>query len=1124
MSEIFDDRHKLKISESAEAFVFPASFAQQRLWFLDQLAPNNPFYNVTTALRLIGAIDRDCLERAIGEIVRRHEVLRTTFAAVDGQPIQVISPTLNFVLNSSDLRQLPTEEREVAAIKLAQLEADRPFDLSAGPLLRAVLICLSETEHIISINMHHIVSDDWSIGVLIRELGIIYTALAGDSLRDSYASRISELPELPLQYADFSEWQRECLQGEVLETQLVYWRQQLADIQALNLPIARPKSGAQSYRGSTEFFELPPQLGSELKALAQREGATLFMTLLAAFQALLSRYSQQSDIAVGSPIANRNRSEIEGLIGFFVNTLVLRTDLSGNPTFRELLSRVREVTMSAYARQDVPFEQLVEELQPERSLHQNPLFQVVFSLQNAPSQQLQLPGLKLSYVNLEVKTARFDLELHLWDAADSFRSFYGKDWQYADSLRGAAIYNTDSFDRAAISRMLEHFKILLSSIVANPEQRIANLPLLSEIERQRLLIEWNNTRRDYPRSRCVHELFEEIVEQNSSAIALSFAGQQFTYRELNNCSNQLANYLQKIGVSAGVLVGLCAERSSSRAPLTPDTIIGMLGILKAGGAYLPLDPTYPGDRLNFMLADAAVNVLLVQSRLADNFAEFEGTIVNLGDRETFAQESAENLANTATSDNLAYVIYTSGSTGKPKGVAVPHKAVNRLVINTNYVKLSPSDKVAQVSNTSFDAATFEIWGALLHGAQLVVISTDTLLSSRDFASEIRQQGITVLFLTTALFQKTAASVPQAFNSLKYLLFGGEVADPKCVREVLKKGSPEHLIHVYGPTENTAFSAFYCVRDVPEQAASVPIGKPIANTQIYVLDSYLQPVPIGIPGELYLSGDGLAEGYLNRPDLTAEKFILNSFTANSELGESIDSKLYKTGDLARYLPDGNIEFLGRIDSQVKIRGYRIELGEIEAVLNQYPGVKAAAVIVREDVPGDKYLAAYVVAGAINCQLQVNQVQSGNLRQFLQQKLPGYMVPQNLAVLESLPLTPNGKVDRAVLLKIDAETGDRQKNYVAPRNEVEEVLSQIWAKVLGKQQVSVCDNFFELGGHSLLATQLISRIRDAFQIELSVRNLFEAPTAASLAKYIETVCWAAKNQQISQPTDVRENVEF
>ncbi|MEG3881718.1 amino acid adenylation domain-containing protein [Microcoleus sp. herbarium7] len=1116
MSENFDNRHKLDISEAAEAFVFPASFAQQRLWFLDQLAPNNSFYNVTTALRLTGAIDRDCIERAIGEIVRRHEVLRTTFAAVDGQPMQVISPTFKFVLNQADLGNIPAEKREAAAIKLAQLEADRPFDLAAGPLLRAVLICLSETEHILSINMHHIVADDWSIGVLIRELGIIYTGLASD--------RPSGLPELPLQYADFSEWQRECLQGEVLENQLVYWRQQLAGIQALNLPIALPKSAAQSYRGSTEFFELAPQLGSELKALAQRENATLFMTLLAAFQVLLARYSQQSDIAVGSPIANRNRSEIEGLIGFFVNTLVLRTDLSGNPTFRELLSRVREVTMSAYACQDVPFEQLVEELQPQRSLHQNPLFQVVFSLQNAPLQQLELPGLKLSYVNLEVKTARFDLELHLWDAAHSFRSCYGKDWQYADSLRGAAIYNTDLCDRSAISRMLEHFKILLSSIVANPEQRIANLPLLGENERQRLLVEWNNTRTDYPRNKCVHELFEEIADRHSSNIALSFAGEQFTYREINDRSNQLAYYLQKIGVNAGVLVGLCASPS-------PDTIIGMLAILKAGGAYLPLDPSYPGDRLNFMLADAGVNVLLVQSKLADIFAGFEGAIVNLGDplrglrqRENLARESAKNLANTATSDNLAYVIYTSGSTGKPKGVAVPHKAVNRLVINTNYVNLSPSDKVAQVSNTSFDAATFEIWGALLNGATLVLISTETVLSSRELASEIRRQGITVLFLTTALFQKTAVSVPQAFNSLKYLLFGGEVADPKFVREVLQKGRPEHLIHVYGPTENTAFSAFYCVRDVPETAASVPIGKPIANTQIYILDSDLQPVPIGIPGEIYLSGDGLADGYLNRPDLTAEKFIQNPFTVNTDLGESTNLKLYKTGDLARYLPDGNIEFLGRIDSQVKIRGYRIELGEIEAVLHQYPGVKAAAVIVREDVPGDKYLAAYVAADDINCQRQVNEVRSQNLRQFLQQKLPGYMVPKNLTVLSSLPLTPNGKVDRAVLLKIDAATGDRPENYVGPRTEVEQAIAQIWAKVLGKQQVSVCDNFFELGGHSLLATQLISRIRDAFQIELSVRNLFEAPTAASLAKYIETVCWAAKNQQVSQPTEVREDVEF
>ena len=1109
MSENFDNRHKLDISEVAEVFVFPASFAQQRLWFLDQLAPHNSFYNVTTALRLTGALDRDCIERAIGEIVGRHEVLRTTFAAVDGQPMQVISPYFKFVLNTADLRNIPAEKREAAAIKLAELEADRPFDLAAGPLLRAVLICLSETEHILSINMHHIVADDWSIGVLIRELEIIYTDLVGD--------RPLQLPQLPLQYADFSEWQRECLQGEVLENQLVYWRRQLAGIQALNLPIAKPKIAAQSYRGTTEFFELAPQLGSELKALAQRENATLFMTLLAAFQVLLARYSQQLDIAVGSPIANRNRSEIEGLIGFFVNTLVLRTDLSGNPTFRELLSRVREVTMSAYACQDVPFEQLVEELQPERSLHQNPLFQVVFSLQNAPLQQLELPGLKLSYVNLEVKTARFDLELHLWDAADSFRSCYGKDWQHADSLRGAAIYNTDLFDRPAISRMLEHFNILLSSIVADPDRRIAKLPLLGENERQRLLVEWNNTGTDYPRNRCVHELFEEIADRHSSNIAISFAGEQFTYREINDRSNQLARYLQKIGVNAGVLVGLCAARS-------PDTIIGMLGILKAGGAYLPLDPSYPGDRLNFMLADAGVNVLLVQSKLADKFAGFEGAIVDLGDREILASESAETLANTATSDNLAYVIYTSGSTGKPKGVAVPHKAVNRLAINTNYVNLSPLDKVAKVSNTSFDAATFEIWGALLNGSQLVIINTETMLDPRQFAAEIRQQGITVLFLTTALFQKTAASVPQAFNSLKYLLFGGEIADPKCVREVLQKGAPENLIHVYGPTENTAFSTFYCVRDVPETAVSVPIGKPIANTQVYILDSDLQPVPIGIPGELYLGGDGLAQGYLNRPELTAEKFILNPFTVNSELGKSTNLKLYKTGDLARYLPDGNIEFLGRIDSQVKMRGYRIELGEIEAVLHQYPGVKAAAVIVREDVPGDKYLAAYIAADGINNQRQINEVRSSSLRQFLQQKLPGYMVPKTFAVLSSLPLTPNGKVDRAVLLKIDAATGDRSENYVAPRTEVEEVLSQIWAKVLGKQQVSVCDNFFELGGHSLLATQLISRIRDAFQIELSVRNLFESPTAASLAKYIETVCWAAKNQQVSQQTDVRENVEF
>jgi amino acid adenylation domain-containing protein len=1109
-SEIYDnsftnDLQKLNISSEAEVFVFPASFAQQRLWFLDQFAPENPFYNVVTALRLTGSLNLTALEQTFNEIVQRHESLRTTFAAVSGKPVQIISPAFKTHLKLLEMQHLPPEQRETEANKLTAAESLRPFNLSTGPLIRITILRLTETEHILLLNMHHIASDDWSIGVLIRELEAIYTALINQ--------QPSPLPELSLQYADFAEWQREWLQGEVLETQLAYWRQQLHGISVLNLPIDRPAPARQNYRGKTQYLELPKNLKDALLALSQREGATLFMTVLAAFQTLLYRYSQQQDIVVGSPIANRNRSEIEALIGFFVNTLVLRTDCSGNPTFRDFLGRVREVTLGAYAHQDLPFEKLVEELHPERSLNRHPLFQVVFGLQNAPLDELELPGLKLSSFPLETQTTRFDLELYLWEASDNFRSRYGEHWEDSEGLRGLAVYNTDLFDEVTIARMLRHFKTLLESIVANPEQRIANLPLLSEDEVNQLFREWNDTRTDYPQNKCIHQLFEERVQQHLEDVALTFEGQHLTYRELNSRSNQLARYLQKLGVGAEVLVGLCAERSI-------DLIVGMLAILKAGGAYLPLDPTYPRDRLNLMLEDAQVKVLLIQDKLIENFRDFSNSVIYFDrDWEHIAKESAENPANTVTADNLAYVIYTSGSTGKPKGVAVTHKAVNRLVLNTNYIKIEPTDKIAQASNASFDAATFEIWGALLNGAQLVGISTNITLSPHDLALELRQQGITVLFLTTALFQQIARVFPQAFNSLRCLLFGGEAVDMRWVKKVLQQAQTTQLIHVYGPTENTTFSAYYCVQDVPETATSIPIGRPIANTQIYLLDADLQPVAIGVIGQLYVGGDGLAKGYLNQPDLTAAAFIPNPFSNKS------GSSLYKTGDLGRYWVDGNIEFLGRVDHQVKIRGYRIELGEIEAALCQHPQVREAVVIVREDIPDDKHLVAYVIPDGINEKLEITNLKSSDLRQFLKEKLPGYMVPATYAVLESMPLTPNGKVDRRALPDLDTDSEDITENYVAPRTDLEEMLGKIWAKVLGKQQVSIYDNFFELGGHSLLATQLISRIRDALQVELPVSNLFEAPTVASLAKYIETMRWAATGFDAPR-TDgkERENVEF
>ncbi|MBD1933118.1 MULTISPECIES: non-ribosomal peptide synthetase [Cyanophyceae] len=1084
-----------------EVFVFPTSFAQQRLWFLDQLISGNAIYNVPTVIRLTGSLNLAALEQTFSEIVRRHEALRTTFKVLDGQPVQAIEPNLSIPLSVVDLRQFPECDREPQAQQLLAAEFERPFDLSSGPLLRIMLFQLSETEHILLLNMHHIICDDWSIGVLIGELGTLYTAFTNVT----YVS--TSLPELPLQYPDFAEWQREWLQGEVLETQLGYWRQQLNGIPALNLPVDRPKPAFATYRGATQTLELSKKLSDALQTLSQQEGATLFMILLATFQTLLYRYTHEEDIAVGSPIANRNRREIEGLIGFFVNSLVLRTDLSGNPTFREVLNRVRQVTLGAYSHQDLPFEKLVEELHPERNLNRHPLFQVVFGFENAPMSALDLPGLIPSFMDIDFKTTRFDLELHLWKCSEDFRSLWGGKWEDSEGIRGVVVYNTDLFDEATITRMLGHFKMLLEGIVANPEQRISNLPLLSQPELHKLLIECNKTAADYPHTKCIHQLFENQVEQNHDSIAVIFEDTQLTYQELNIRSNQLAHHLQKMGVGSEVLVGICVERSI-------DMIVGLLGILKAGGAYVPLDSNYPRDRLNFMLDDSHISILLTQEKLVDNFGNFPNPVVYLDkDWQTIAQESQENPHSDVTSNNLAYVIYTSGSTGKPKGVAVTHKAVNRLVCNTNYIKLSPDDKIAQASNTSFDAATFEIWGALLNGAQLVRISRDVTLSPHEFALQLRQKGISVLFLTTALFQQIARDVPQAFSSLRYLLFGGEAVDARWVKKVFKQGAPKQLIHVYGPTEGTTFSSYYSVQDVPESATSIPIGRPIANTQIYLLDADLQPVPIGIVGELYIGGDGLAREYINRPDITAERFIYNPFN------NKLESRLYKTGDLARYLPDGNIEFLGRIDNQVKIRGFRIELGEIEAILNQHSAVRETVVIIREEIPGDKHLIAYIVPD------QQQTPTSINLRQFLKEMLPEYMVPSAYVVLESLPLTPNGKVDRRALPAVDTLSFEMKEDYVAPRDRVEEVLVEIWAKVLGKQQISVRDNFFELGGHSLLATQLISRIRDALQIELSVRNLFESPTVASLARHIETMCWAAKGWDNTSSTgNEREEVEF
>lgn len=1086
---------------SEEVFVFPVSFAQQRLWFVDRLFPGNSFYNVPTAIRLSGVLNIKALSESFNEIVRRHEILRTSFGTQEGQPVQLITPYEKVNLAIASLQHLPVSEREAAAQQAIATEIQQPFNLAEGTLLRVTLLQLDESEYVLVILLHHIVFDEWSSAILIRELGLLYSAFSADKL--------DSLPELTIQYADFAHWQRQWLQKEVLESQLSYWRSQLQNLSVLKLD-NRSHPNKQSNRGSSVLIELPPDLSGAILALSQQEGVTLFMTLLAAFQTLLYRYTGQTDITVGSPIANRNRRELEDLIGFFANSLVLRTDLSGNPSFRELLSKVRQVTVEAYAHQDLPFEKIVEELHPERLGSRNPLFQVVFALQNAPISQLTLPGLALFPFKLETTTARFDLEFYLWECGENFRSFWGDSWQQSEGLRGVLVYNTDLFEHSAIARMLTHFQILLAGAVANPDTKLADLPILSAAE-QHKLIEWNQTLRDYPECPC-HQLFEIQVAQNPNTIAVSFGERQYTYHELNSGSNQLAHYLRKLGVGDETLVGICMEPS-------PMVIASMLGILKAGAAYVPLDPTIPPERLQFMLLDAQVSVLLTQSDHPKFKIQNLKVVCLDKDWEAIMFESEENPINQTTADNLAYVIYTSGSTGTPKGVAVPHRAINRLVCNTNYITIEPGDKVAQCANISFDAATFEIWGALLNKAQLVGIDREVMLSPQKFAQEIELLHIDILFLTTALFNSLAREVPDCFQTQRYLLFGGEAVDPKWVKAVHQHGAPEHLLHVYGPTENTTFTSWYEVQDVPE-TATIPIGRAIANTQIYLLDPHLNPVPIGVTGEIYIGGDGLARGYINRPDLTAERFISNFFTAEvTSIKDETENllhtlsftlhpaeRLYKTGDLARYLPDGNLEFIGRTDEQIKLRGFRIELGEIETVLKQHSSVEEAVVIVQDD--SDRHLVAYIVS----------QAKSGNqdsyLRNFLKTKLPNYMIPSAFVVLERLPLTPNGKVDRQAL---PSPVTCVEPITVAPRTSVEAQLVQIWAEI--GLQVGMSDNFFELGGHSLLATQLVSRIRDRFGVEVPLRTLFETPTITAMAQYIDALC--AETQSISGH---REEVEF
>jgi amino acid adenylation domain-containing protein len=1070
----------------------PLSFSQERMWFIHQLQPDSSAYNMGALTRLTGYLNLAALEHGFSEIARRHEDLRTTFATVDGQPVQVIAAEQTWHVNVVDLQAWPEAERESEALRLIRSEARQPFDLQRGPLLRLTLYCFGPDVHLLFVAMHHIISDAWSMGILSRELMTLYNA--------SVAGQPVTLPALEIQYADFAAWQRQRMTGETLVNQIAYWRGKLAGVAVLDLPTDRPRPIIQSQHGAMQSADLPASLLEGLHRLNQKKGVTLFMTTLAAFQVLVQRYTGQTDVAIGVPIANRHQLAIENLIGTFVNTLVLRTDLTGDPTFNEVLDHVRDTALEAFTHQDLSFAQLVAELQPERDTSHSPLFQLMFNVINVPTPALNLTGLDVTYIEVDRGGAQFDLNCTVIDVPNLQRVNIS--------------YNTDLFDADTITRFIQHYKNLLESIVFRPGLHISEFPILTEAERRQLLWEWNDTATDYPRTKCVQHLFEEQVERTPHAAAVISQSlrqrveEHVTYHELNQRANQLARYLGKLGVGPGVYVGISIERSV-------EMVVGLLGILKAGGAYVPLDPAFPRERLAFMLQDSQVPVLLTQQDLLSELPAHSARTVCLDtDWETIAQEGAENLEGGATPFDLAYILYTSGSTGKPKGVEIPHRALTNFLLSMQTEPgLTVHDVLVSVTTLSFDIAGLELYLPLITGARVVVVSHEVAADGALLLKAIDRHSATVIQATPATWRIMIDSGWTSTPDLK-MLCGGEALPRDLANQILDRGGT--LWNMYGPTETTIWSSTYEVKRGDEP---IHLGHPIANTQFYILDARLQPTPIGVPGELYIGGDGVARGYLKRLDLTAERFLDNPFVASAQADGSGVERIYKTGDLARYRADGTIEFLGRADFQVKVRGFRIELGDIEAALLQHVQVRQAVVVAREDRPGDKRLVGYVIP-------ENDPAPPGSaLRAFLKERLPDYMVPTLFVVLDKLPLTPNGKVDRRALPKPEAAASE-PRVHVAPRTPLEETVATIWAQVLKIEQVGAHDNFFELGGHSLLATQVVARLRDKLQVELPLSSIFEAPTVAELAERLDAIRWAAQDRSDGRRLEAgdREEIEL
>jgi amino acid adenylation domain-containing protein len=1047
-----------KIPRRRESGPAPLSFSQQRLWFFDQFEPASFVYNVLTPVSLRGNLDVSALQEAFNHLVRRHEALRTTFELREGQPVQIIGQQQSIPIRRIDLSHQARPEQQEQFHAVFNDETCRPFDLKKGPLLRITLVRMAAEEHALLLAMHHIVTDGWSMNVLVREAVALYAMYS--------AGLAPGLSPLPIQYADFAVWQRSWLQGEVLEQQLAYWKQHLgAKPAVLELPTDFPRPAVQTYRGASFIFPFSPALSQSLKTFCRAQQATMFMVLLAAFNVLFHRYTGQQEIIVGSPIANRNRKELEGLIGFFANTLPMRTNVSGELSFREVLARLKEAALGAYAHQDLPFEYLVEQFHPERSLSHSPLVQVMFNFEPTIPQMAEMPGLSASLMDYDNKSAKFDLTLFARD--------------HGTEIFGTLEHNVDLFTSETIERMAGHLLTLLSGIVANPDQPISGLPLLTRHERYQMLEEWNATEAACPQF-CAHQIFEAQVHHAPNRTALIFENQELTYAQLNARANQLAHYLSSLGARPGKFVGIFMERSV-------EMIVAVLGVLKSGAACIPLDSVYPKERLTFMLEDSGAPVVVAQQAQAATLPVSGARLVCLDSEWQAISKEPENAPQVAvTPEDWMYVIYTSGSTGRPKGVVVPHRVLVNLVA-WHQSSLRQSQRTLQFASLNFDVSFQEIFSTFISGGVLVVPPEPLRLDLQALGQYIQQHPVERFHLPPVVLQKLAEEFtnhPEKFSAMREFVAGGEQLQitPAMVK-FFRQLKDCRLYNHYGPSETHVMTSFPLPEQVDNWPALPPLGRPISNTELYLLDNYLQPVPIGVPGELYISGTCVVHGYLKRPALTAERFLPNPFSNKP------GSRMYKTGDLVRYRPDGNVEFLGRNDFQVKIRGMRVELGEIEVELKRHPGVRDVAVVMHKDAQESR-LIAYVVFHA------GQTVSSKELRDFLHERLPDHMVPAVFVSLEAFPLTPSGKIDRRAL----PEPGrpESTRGYVAPRTELEEVLAIIFSEVLQVERIGIFDDFFELGGHSLLATQISSRIREALHVELPVRRIFESPAIDGLAR--------------------------